>query len=126
MPVVGVVCAWLLAAIFVWAGAAKLARPGLTAAGFRSLGLPAPDALARLVPAAELLLAVLLVATPPVGGIAALGLLAGFSLVLAGALRAGVTTGCACFGTSPSRPISPRDLLRNAALASLAVAAVLA
>ncbi|MDQ4132998.1 MAG: hypothetical protein M3179_07265 [Actinomycetota bacterium] len=126
MPVVGLVCAWVLAALFVWAGAAKLARPRLTAVGFRSLGVPAPDALARIVPATELLLAVLLVATPPIGGLTALVLLAGFSVMLARALRAGVTTGCACFGTTPSRPMSRRDLLRNAAFAVLAVAAVLA
>ena len=116
-------CAWLLAAVFVWAGAAKLARPAATESGFRGFGLPGPPVLARLVPAVELLLAVLLIAVPPIGGAAALVMLAVFSAVLIRALRSGVATGCACFGTTATRPISGRDLARHGALGALAVAA---
>jgi uncharacterized membrane protein YphA (DoxX/SURF4 family) len=126
MEALGYGCALVLAAVFVWAGAAKLVRPAETAGGFGALGLPWAEALARLVPVLELLLAVALVAVPPIGGIAALVLLVAFSAVLIRALRAGVTTGCACFGTAAGRRLSPRDLARNAVLAALAIAALMA
>ena len=111
----------VLAAVFVRAAAAKLARPRDAAAGFDALGVPAPAAMAWLVPAAELAVATLLVAVPRAGGVAALVLLVPFTLVLARAVRAGVLTGCACFGSSSRRPVSGRDLVRNGVLAAMAL-----
>jgi uncharacterized membrane protein YphA (DoxX/SURF4 family) len=122
----GYLCALVLAAVFVWAGAAKLARPTMTAAGFGALGLPAPGTFAVAVPVVELLLSVTLVAAPRAGSATALVLLAVFTAVLAHALRAGATSGCACFGTTATRPLSRRDLVRNAALAALALGGLLA
>lgn len=116
-------CALLLAVAFVRAAAAKLARPDRTAAGFAALGLPRPGFLARAVPLLELAVAALLGALPRLGGVAAFTLLAAFTVVLARAVKAGVTTGCTCFGAVSTEPVSRRDLLRNGLLAAAAVAA---
>ena len=120
----GYACALLLAAVFVRAAAAKLARPAQTAAGFSALGVePAPVA-ARLVPLAELLLAAALAAAPAVGGAFSLVLLGGFSVVLGRAVRRGVGVPCNCFGAARTEPVSWTDVVRNALLAGLAVAAL--
>lgn len=119
----GYLGALVLGAVFVWAAAAKLAGRAQAVTGFAALGLPAPQAMARLVPAAELATAVLLVAVPRPGGLVALALLAAFSVVIARAVLRGVEAGCSCFGVASRRPISPTDLGRNALLASLALAA---
>lgn len=110
----------VLAVVFAWAGAAKLALPAATAEGFAGLGLPRPKALARVVPGAELLLAVALLAAPAVGGVAALVLLVGFSAVMVRALSRGVPVRCACFGQAFGPPLSSVDLVRNGLLAFLA------
>ena len=88
------------------------------------MALPAPRALARAVPILELALAVALVASPRIGGAAALALTALFSAVLVRSI--GTDTGCGCFGSVHARPVSRVDLARNAALAALALVAVLA
>ena len=116
-------CALLLAAAFVRAAAAKLARPDQTGAGFRALGLPRAALLARAIPLAELTVAALLVAAPAAGGVVAFVLLGVFTVVLARAVRAGVSTGCTCFGAVSSEPVSRSDILRNGLLAAAAVAA---
>jgi len=122
----GYACAVVLAAVFVRAGVAKAMRSPETVAGFAALGVPAPDATARVVPVVELLLAVLLLAVPQAGAIAALALLAAFSAILGQALRRGVTVGCNCFGAARVDPVSRVGLLRNGLLAVLAAAALLA
>ena len=116
-------CALLLAVAFVRAAAAKLARPELTEAGFGALGLPRPGLAARAVPVIELFVAALLVGAPAPGGVVAFVLLAAFTVVLARAVRAGVSTGCTCFGAVSGEPVSRSDLLRNGLLAAAAVAA---
>ncbi len=110
----------VLAVTFAWAGAAKLGRPAATAEGFADLGLRRPRVLARAVPVVELILAVALLSVPGLGGIVALGLLAGFTFVLARALRQGVPVRCACFGRAGAAPLSAVDLVRNGLLGSLA------
>lgn len=125
MATAGLVAAVLLAAVFVRAAAAKLARPGATAASFLSLGVPAPKAMARVVPTVELGLAVLLVAAPEAGALASLVLLALFSALLVRALATGLEVGCNCFGSASTEPVSIRDLARNGLLAGLALAAFL-
>jgi uncharacterized membrane protein YphA (DoxX/SURF4 family) len=124
MQLVGFLCALLLALVLVWAAAAKLARPAVTTASFRALGLPLPGALAWGVPALELVVATFLVAIPPAGAAAAVVILVVFSAVLARALRAGTTTSCSCFGSARTDPITPADLVRNALLIGLAVVAI--
>ena len=124
MEGLGYACALVLAAVFVRAGAAKLARPRETAASLTALGVPAAAAVARALPFVELGTAVVLAAAPRAGGLVALLLLFGFSVVLARALRAGITAPCNCFGAARADPVSPLDLTRNATLTTLAVAAL--
>lgn len=124
MHQVGSAAAILLAAVFAWAGAAKIARGSKrTAAAFAALGVPSPRVAARAVPFVELAIAALLVVVPRAGGLAALAALAAFSFVLAHAVVSGLEVGCGCFGTTSTEAISFVDLTRNAMLALLAAAA---
>jgi len=121
---VGGVAAVVLAVVFGLAGVSKGRRPGRTATAFRGLGLPAAGALARVVPLAEVALGIVLVMRPRLGGVVALVALAGFSVVLAAALRRGVRVACGCFGGSGAQPVTVADLVRNALLAVPAAAAL--
>jgi len=121
---IGSAAAVVLAAVFGVAGAAKAARPRRTARAFAGLGVPLPGLLARVAPAAELLLAAALLVRPRLGGGAALVALAAFSAVLAAALRRGERVSCGCFGAAGSAPVSAADLVRNALLGVLAAAAL--
>lgn len=116
--------ALVLSGVLAWAAVAKLRGRVATAASFRVLRLPAPRALAVVVPVIELLVAVLLVVLPRGGAIPALVLLVAFSAFLASRIRAGATVGCGCFGTVRQRPPSAVELARNAGLATLAVVAL--
>jgi uncharacterized membrane protein YphA (DoxX/SURF4 family) len=116
----GYACALVLAAVFVRAGAAKLARPAETAAGFAALGVPAAGLLGRAVPFVELLVAAALIAVPRAGGIVALLLLVGFAGLLARAVRAGSQAPCNCFGSARPDPVSSTDIMRDLLLAVLA------
>ena len=122
-PAIDYLAALVLAAVFVVAAGAKIARAGNTATAFATLGVPRPAAVARLVPGAELAVAVLLIAVPRAGGVAGLVLLATFTVFLLRALRSGVEAPCRCFGGVREAPISAADVWRNAMLAVLAVAA---
>lgn len=116
----------VVAVVLVVAAAGKLAHRARTVAGFEQLGLPAPAALAWAVPAVEATVAVALLAAPGWGGVAAFALLAGFTAYLAALVRSGRRVACGCFGSSGDRPVSGRDLARNALLlvaAALAAAA---
>lgn len=117
----GMAAAGVLATTFAWAGAAKLGRPADAAAGFGSLGLRRPEALARVVPLVELALGVTLLAAPLVGAATALALLGCFSAVLVRALRRGVEVRCACFGSAGGPPLSWLELARNGLLGALAL-----
>jgi hypothetical protein len=113
-----------LAVVFGWAGVAKLAHGEDTARSFAAFGLPWPERLAVAVPAAELVLAAVLVAAPAVGAVLSLAVLAGFSTLLALARRRGRTAGCGCFGGA--RPAPPSvELARNAVLLVVALVALL-
>ena len=118
--------ALLLAAIFGWAGAAKLRSADVTERTFRAFGLAAPRTLARTVPLVELALAVGLVVVPGWAAAVALAVLAAFTVVLVRAMRAGVDVGCGCFGTSRREPVSFVEVVRNGLLACLAFAALFA
>lgn len=125
MNVVGTVAAVVVGAALVLAGAAKLARPAWVVDA-AALGVPAW--LARPVPVVELLVGAGLVtgvARRPLG-LAAFVLLSAFSAVIARTLATGRRPVCACFGAWSARPIGGRSLVRNGALAALAVVAVLA
>ena len=126
MDGLGYACALLLAAVFVRAGAAKLARPVQTATSFVALGVPGAGTAARAVPVVELLVAVGLLATPRVGAIGALALLIPFTAVLARAVRTGSEVPCNCFGGARADPVSAVDVVRNGLLVAVALAAVTA
>jgi uncharacterized membrane protein YphA (DoxX/SURF4 family) len=125
MAELGYLAALILAAIFAWAGIAKLGARRRTARTFRALQLPSPDSLAIAVPVVELALAVGLVLAPGWAAAGALALLAAFSVFLARAVRAGVDVGCGCFGSAGNEPVSYVELVRNGLL-GLAAAVALA
>jgi hypothetical protein len=123
----GYACAVVLAGVFMAGGAAKLAWRRETRANFTQLGLPRPDVLAVGVPIVELVLAVLLLAFPVVGGVLSLLALAVFTAVLAHLLRGGTRAPCGCIGSPrDATPLSGRAIVRNGGLAALAVAALCA
>lgn len=126
MTALAAAAAWLVALVLAWAGIAKLAAGARTAAGFRSLGIPAAGAVAIAVPVAELAAALLLVTVPPIGATVSLGLLAVFTAFLVLALRRGLGVPCGCFGSARPEPITYAALVRNALLASAAGVAALA
>jgi len=118
------IAALLLAAIFAIAGVAKLRDLAGSRTAMEEFGLPAslvrPAAL--LVPLAELLVAVALVARVGMAwaALGALLLLATFSVAIAWNLALGRTPECHCFGKVHSSPAGPGTLARNAALIALA------
>lgn len=124
MGELGYTCALALAAVFVRAGAAKLARPSAATSSFTALGTPAPAVLAGGVPVAELLTAVALIAAPRVGAALALALLLAFSAFLARVVASGATAPCNCFGTARAEPVSAADLVRNGLLLVLGLPAL--
>ena len=111
--------------VFVVAGIAKLRSPDNTRRALGALGLPRPDVLGVAVPVVELATALLLVLDPVTGGVSAVALLAAFTTLLVGRLRAGRTEGCGCFGAWSTRTLSWRDVVRNLALMGIGCVAVL-
>ncbi|MFZ5425835.1 MAG: MauE/DoxX family redox-associated membrane protein [Thermodesulfobacteriota bacterium] len=94
-----------LAVAFLWAGAVKLARPEVFAVTIDAFGI-LPDGLVAplsvILPAAEIVAAVLLLFEMRGGLALSAGLLAVFIGVLAYALRMGLDIDCGCYG--PSEP----------------------
>lgn len=110
----------VLAAVFGFAGLAKaMDLPGSrrAAAGF---GLPAWLAAptGNLLPAAELIIAALLIpgATAPIGEVAAFALLGAFVVAMTWNLLRGRRPDCHCFGQVRPTPISGNAVLRNITL----------
>ena len=116
--------AWWLAALLIVAGVSKALRPTETRTAFDELGLRSASRLAIAVPVAELVVAVTLVVWPPVGGSAALVLLAAFTVVLVRVARSGSGARCACFGALGSAPVGWAEVVRNLGLCALAVLAL--
>lgn len=112
----GYLAGLVVALVLSVAAGAKAGRTDATEASFRALGLPVPSALARLVPATELLVAVALALFPRVGAGAAVGLLLAFTLVLARSAARGGGVTCACFGSVRAQPVSAVEFVRNAFL----------
>ncbi len=118
---VGFVAGALLAIVFGWSAVAKLSDRATVTRDFRAIGVPVPAAAVVIVAAIELVVASALILRPAVGAIAALGLLAVFSVVLASIIRSGREITCGCFGANSREPISVVELARNAALGVLGV-----
>lgn len=121
----GDTAALFLAGILAFAGVRKWREPAETEASFRAFGLARPALLARVVPVTEVATAVGLAAAPRSVAFVALALLAAFTTVLVRGLRAGVTVGCRCFGSSGQTAVSSLDVLRNLLFCGLAFGAAL-
>ena len=128
MMVVTLIARLLLAAVFAVAAVTKLADREGTKKAVIAFGTPERLAapLAILLPLAELAVAgLLLPATTAVyGAVGALVLLAVFSIAIAVSLARGRTPDCHCFGQLHSEPASWKTLVRNGALAVVAVVAL--
>jgi len=103
------------------AAVAKAVRRAETVDAFAALELPAPHALAIVVPAVELATAAALLARPAVGGAVSLVLLIGLTAVVVRALRRGMDTGCGCFGSRRSDRVATAAVVRNGVLVAIAV-----
>jgi uncharacterized membrane protein YphA (DoxX/SURF4 family) len=123
MPSPATISAAVLAVIFVVAAVAKFRDPAATRRSMSDFGLPNAGLLAVAVPGTEMVTAALLVVDPRTGGPCAVALLVAFTTLIAGRLLAGHRESCGCFGTWRVRPLSWRDLVRNASLITLGVAA---
>ena len=114
----------LLGAILVVAGAAKLADLEGSRRAAHELSTPKRLAgpLGLLLPLAELAIAAALLpaASARAAATAAAGLLALFSVAVAGSLARSRRPDCGCFGRLHSAPIGPGTLARNLALAAVA------
>ncbi len=116
----------LLGVLFLVSGASKLRDVSWPGAA-RAMGAPAW--LVPLVAPAEIAVGATLAAGAlhPWPTWLALALLAAFSVALLAALRRPVNErpACACFGRWSAKPVGVGSLLRNAALAGLAVIALI-
>lgn len=117
----GSILAVVLAVTFGWAAIAKLRDPVGTTNSMKQFGLPAPQATARALPLAELVVAGALLAAPSVGALAAATMLAFFTTFLADRYRRGLRPSCHCFGAARSTPLSRVDLARNVVLLAACV-----
>jgi hypothetical protein len=117
------VAAVALAGVLAWAAVAKAIHHDATVAAFTAMGLRAPSTLAVAVPVAEAVTAVTLLVRPLAGALAALLLLAVFTVVVVWLLVSGRAVGCGCFGSTRADPVGPGDVLRNGMLAGLAALA---
>lgn len=125
---VGVIASFVLAAVFLLAGASKIAAGPRWSLDARGLGAP-PIAIVA-VPWVELVIGGLLASrlAPRAVGALALVVLVAFSAVIARRLvevRAGAERpACACFGAWSARPIGWQSLARNTVFAAIAVVVI--
>lgn len=124
MDVLGVLAAVCLGAVFVIAGATKVALGAAWPAQARAMGAPMP--IATIVPAVELVVGAALVTriAMPVPALVAIGLLVAFSVLIARQLVDGRHPPCACFGAWSHRPLSGAHLVRNGVMILVAIVAL--
>ena len=119
----------ILVVAFGIAALAKVRDHQAVAPAARALGLPpwAAGITARLLAPTELLTAALVAVRPTarLGAAVALVLLMAFTTVIVRTLRQGRRPACRCFGVASDRPIGPELIVRNIALAALAVVTLL-
>jgi uncharacterized membrane protein YphA (DoxX/SURF4 family) len=118
---VGVIASILLGAVFLLAGASKIAAGASWPRQARELGAPA--FVAPLVPWVEIVIGALLVSqiAKSVVALAAIVVLVTFTALIVLRLAQGKRPACACFGAWSATPIGPIDVARNLALIALAV-----
>jgi uncharacterized membrane protein YphA (DoxX/SURF4 family)/thiol-disulfide isomerase/thioredoxin len=123
-----VVARLFLAGVFLVAAATKATdRVGVreTLRAFRAPAALIPAG-ALLLPAVEAIVAAALLIEPAarIGAAGALVLLAIFTAAIAATIRRGEDVECHCFGQASADPVGPRTLLRNGALAAIAIMAL--
>ena len=115
----------LLAAVFALAAVMKLADRAGTRTAVREFGVPKSlgGSVATLLPIAELAVAVALLVPQSArwGALGAVALLAAFIAVMARSMARGEAPDCHCFGALASEPVGWRTLVRNLALAAVAI-----
>ena len=113
-----------LAAVFAFAGVAKLVDLSGSRQAVRDFGVPRSLSalVGTLLPAVELAIAVALLGSSSAswGAAMALGLLMLFVIAVARALVRGEETDCHCFGQLRSAPVSWSTLVRNLVLGAVA------
>jgi peroxiredoxin/uncharacterized membrane protein YphA (DoxX/SURF4 family) len=123
-PVLLLLARLALAAVFVVAGAAKLADLAGSRRAVEGFGVPAAAAgpLGLALPLAELAVGVLLLpaASAPYAAFGGLVLLLAFCVAIGAALARGAEPNCHCFGQLHSAPAGWPTLARNTALAAVA------
>lgn len=114
-----------LAAVFVLAGVGKLLDLKGSQKAVRDFGVPAQFSgiLGLALPVVELAVAIALLSvdTARYGALVGFLLLGAFIAGIVWNLRQGKTPDCHCFGQIHSEPAGPRTLIRNAALAIVAL-----
>lgn len=125
MHVLAVIASVVVGAVFVVSSVAKLADPGRWKVQAHDMGVPA--LLARPVPYAEAVLAAWLVVQweRRLAASVAVVVLLTFSVLVIVRLAQGRRPVCACFGSLSTRPIGASTLLRNGAIAAIAMVAAL-
>jgi uncharacterized membrane protein YphA (DoxX/SURF4 family) len=126
VDVVGLVAAILLGALFLFAGASKIALG--PAWVDQAAGLGAPRAVAPVVPWLEIVLGALLVSQVAqlLVVVAAIVVLVAFTVLIVVQLAQGRRPPCACFGSWSARPIGPWHVVRNVAMIALGIVALVA
>lgn len=133
MPHALVLPALILAIVLAVSGVSKLIRPATTLAGMRSLALPewlTRPLVARVVPLVEIALAILVVVgagwLAEAAALAVLILFGLYGVIIVRAVRSGVDSRCACFGSLTDDAVSGWTVARNAVLFALAAITVAA
>ena len=125
MPFVVSLCQLLLAVVFAVAGVAKLVDRTGTRRAVEAFGVPSrlSPVGATLLPLVELAIAVALIpaSTARWGALAAVALLAIFSVAIARTLRTGSAPDCNCFGGLTQTEIGRGTLVRNLVLVGLGI-----
>lgn len=121
MHVVHIVARIALGAVFIAAGASKVASGPAWPTQAAQLGVAAR--LATVVPWFELIVGALVAVGvgEPWPAVVALGALIAFTSVLVHTLRLGKRPPCACFGTWSAKPLGITHVARNAGFAAVAV-----
>lgn len=117
------IAAVVLAAVFAVSAMAKARDVGGTIAGLAELELPLPGPLSVLTIVVESALVIGLLLRPGWAGLAAVAVLAAFTVALVEIRQRGNTAPCHCFGARLDTPVGRGELARNGALILLAVLA---
>jgi len=122
--VMGLVGGLVVGAALIWAGVLKLIEGPAWLKQAADMGVARPVAVA--VPYVEILIGVPLAAQllKPWPAVAALVLLAVYTMLIVRRIRDGSRPPCACFGSKSKRPLGIYHVLRNLGLVAVALLAL--